>query len=275
MKSHRPLWLVILRGFGFWLMIAIATALVVVGYFYSATWMDYNSPLFLFGTLMLLVGVGVLGGGLRYAIVKMMRERSRSSAIMVFLIMRVLFVLLCPYLFRKWTVGLKSEGKVVAIAKRPFLWGDNEFPVYVGRSRIFSLWGDMFDGPWFIYPFADGQRFLCIDDNDTSVLVFVVDLKNSTTNAAGSFGWPPDEYARNYMAETAPKIVIGSKGSVRLPSYEEVQEAAKYVEKLTAAQLEGVSFPAFDLGLYRSYIPKKVLLKELDVNRHSLWPLAD
>src|SRR5215472_780427 len=97
----------------------------------------------------------------------------------------VLFALimsLMPVAGRKSIVPLMSQGKTVAIAKRPsaLAWNDNECGVYVGRTNAFSLWGDFFDFPLFIYPFADGERFLCIYDFDTSVLVFVVDFAPSS-----------------------------------------------------------------------------------------------
>jgi hypothetical protein len=221
---------------------------------------------------MLVLGVGVLAGALIYAVSKRIRSPTKAATITVALIVCLMSILLCPYVFRKRTVPLMSDGRTIAFAKRPFLWGDNEYPIYAGSVRIFSLWGDMFDSPWFIYPFADGQRFLCVDDDDTSVLVFVVDCKGSSSNALGTSGWPPDEYTRTYLAGRAPKIVIGSKGSVRLPSYDEVREAADYVGRLSPAQLNRVSFPTLDLGFYRFYISKEVLLKELDANRNSVWP---
>ena len=165
-----------------------------------------------------------------------------------------------------------SGGKEVAVAKCPIVWGDVDFGVYVGNSRVFGLWGDAFDGPWFIYPFADGERFLCIDDDDTSVLVFVVDCRAGATNAEGRAGWPPDGYARDNMARRAPQVVTNPHGVVRLPTLDEVMEASDYVSKLTPAELKRVSFPTLDLGVYRFYVHKSVLLKELDPNRTSLWP---
>ena len=87
----------------------------------------------------------------------------------------VLLVLSLPALFRKRAVPIVANGKVVALGKRPFVmpWRDNEFSVYAKDSKVFSLWGDLFDFPLFIHAFADGKRFLCIDDDDTAVLVFV------------------------------------------------------------------------------------------------------
>src|SRR6266852_4894705 len=105
----------------------------------------------------------------------------------------VLIVLILPVLGRKYTVPLMSNGKTVASAKRPTAlpWKDNEFSVYVGKSKMFSLWGDVFDFPLFMYPFADAQRFLCIYDYDTAVLVFVVDFSRLPASATGPPNWPP------------------------------------------------------------------------------------
>lgn len=186
----------------------------------------------------------------------------------------IVIILSLPALLRKRSVALVSDGRVVAVAKRPFVmpWRENEFDVYVGKSRVFGLWGDFFDFPLFIYPFADGKRFLCIDDDDTSDLVFIVDLRGPTTNVSGSFGWPPDNYTRNYMARRATKVVMETKGSVRLPSFAEVQEASSNLVGLPARQFKAASFPSADFGVYRFYCPKGALLSDLDTNRRSVWP---
>src|SRR5690242_17357709 len=122
----------------------------------------------------------------------------------------MLLVLLIPVLGRKYSVPLVSNGKVVATAKRPCAlpWKDNEFSVYVGKSKLFSLWGDVFDFPLFIYPFSDGQRFLCIDDDDTAVLVFVVDFGLSRASSTNTPQWPPDDYTRGYLAQRATNVVM-------------------------------------------------------------------
>src|ERR1035437_2805012 len=185
----------------------------------------------------------------------------------------VLLVLSLPALLRKRTVPIEANGKVVALGKRPFVmpWSDNEFGVYANNSKVFSLWGDVFDFPLFIHAFADGKRFLCIDDDDTAVLVFVVDLGAAVTNTAISFGWPPDEYTRTHLAQRATNIIIETKGQVRLPSYSEVQEASSHLAKLTPRQLKAASYPCADFGVYRFYWPKEALLSALDTNRHSVW----
>ena len=272
MRSPRQFWLVTLLGIGFWLMILAAMVLVFVGYVFCAASFLYSARFFFYGALMLLAGIGLLAGALRHAIVKAKREHSHSARTTSILLGSVVVLLLFPFLFRRRTVPLISNGKVVAIAKRPLLWGDVEYPVYAGNSRLFSLWGDAFDIPWLIYPFADGQRFLCVYDYDISVPVFIVEFGNSATNAVKTAGWPPDYYTRNSLAEAATNIVTTSTGTVRLPTYDELQEVSAHLEKMTPSELKVASFPSFDLGLYRFYVPKDILLKELDVNRRSAWP---
>ena len=186
----------------------------------------------------------------------------------------VLLVLSLPVLLRKRKVPIVANGNVVAVGNRPFVmpWSDNEFSVYSKGSKIFSLWGAVFNFPLFVHAFSDGKRFLCIDDDDTSVLVFVVDLAAAVTNPATSFGWPPDEYTRTYLAQRATNIIIETKGQVRLPSYSEVQEASSTLASLTSRQLKAASYPCADFGVYRLYWPKEALLNALDTNRHSVWP---
>jgi hypothetical protein len=183
-------------------------------------------------------------------------------------------LLLSPILFRKFTVLLTSDGKVTAVAKRPFVfpWNDNEFSVYQGSSKIFSLWGDVWDDPLFIHPFADEKRFLCIYDDDTSVLVFVLDLNTSLISSGKRPTWPSDDFLRSYMATRMSKVVMETHGVVRLPTYSELKEAAQELKSLTQSQLEAISFPQADFGVYRIYWSKKVLLSELEPGRRSAWP---
>jgi hypothetical protein len=189
----------------------------------------------------------------------------------IVIILSVLLVLALPVLFRKRTVPLAS-GKGVAVAKHPFVmpWRESKIRVYAGGSNVFSLWGGMFEFPLFIHAFNDGERFLCIYDDDIAVLVFVVDL--SAGNAADSSGWPPDECTRTYLAQRATNIMIETKGSVRLPSYREVQETSVSMASLTPGQLRAASFPCADFGVYRFYWSKESLLNAVYTNRHSVWP---
>jgi hypothetical protein len=184
------------------------------------------------------------------------------------------FLALSPVLFRKRTVALVSNGRIVAVATRPLPtpWTDNEFGVYAGGAKVFNLWGDFFDVPLLIYPYADGKRFLCIDDDDTAVLVFIVDLNATNTIALASDNWPKDDYAREHLASRATNVVMATKGIVRLPNYAELREVSGCLMSLTPSQLQTVSFPFNDLGLCRFYCTKDDLLKELNTNRTSVWP---
>jgi hypothetical protein len=187
----------------------------------------------------------------------------------------VVLILSAPFLLRRNTIPLLSKDRVVAIAKRPSVlaWGSNEVDVRVGSSRIFSLLGDTWTFPLFVYPFPDAQRFLCVYDDDTSVPVFVVDLGARATGNAHSLAWPPNDYTRTYLAQRATNIVVGTKGTVRLPSCEEVQEASTALASLTPRQLRTASFPCADFGVYRFYWPKEALLNALHTNRQAAWPL--
>jgi hypothetical protein len=193
------------------------------------------------------------------------------------IVVLLLIFLALPIVFRKHTVPLLSNGKMVAIATRPFVmpWNDNEFTVYTDKTKLFGLWGDAFDGPVFIYPFNDNKRYLCVDDDDTCVLVFVVDFSFPSTNTARSFGWPLDVYTQNYMAGRSTNVVMDTKGYVRLPNYAEVQEVSDYLIGLSQKQFKTMLFPSLDLGMYRFYWSKAVLLSVLAANRTGAWPSAE
>jgi hypothetical protein len=188
----------------------------------------------------------------------------------------ILLFILSPILFRKYRVPLISNGKVVAVATRPlvFPWNDNKFYVYVGNDKAFSVWADFFDFPMFIYPFADGKRFLCDYDDDVDILVFVVDFNASATNVSNSSMWPSDDRLRAHLAQRATNVVIETQGVVRLPNYAELQEVSSYLASLTPRQFKTRSLPLGDLGLYRFYATKENLLADLDTNRDSFWPMA-
>lgn len=170
-------------------------------------------------------------------------------------------------LLQKPYVSLMVNGKVVATAKRPFIQPirDGATDVYVGKEKIFSLWQDFFDFPCFIYPFADGKRFLCDYDDDTSLLDFVVDFSASATNEPSSFSWPPDNYARTYMASRITNVVFETKGIVRLPTYAELHEVSGYLTGTNQAQIKAGYF---------FFGSKESLLLDLATNRQSVWPLA-
>lgn len=159
----------------------------------------------------------------------------------------------------KPSVPLIANGKTVAVAKGSFFvpWKDGELDVYSGNTNLFSVWEDFFDYPVFIYPFADGKRFLCIDDDDTSVLVFVVDLNPSATN-----------YLRTYMAGRMTNVVMNTKGVVRWPTYSELKETSGYLADPAPGQPRNAYFGVY----YDSRWPSQRLLSELDTNRVSFCP---
>ncbi|PWU15200.1 MAG: hypothetical protein C5B50_15780 [Verrucomicrobia bacterium] len=187
----------------------------------------------------------------------------------------VLFLLFAPIVGRKCNVPLVSNGKTIAVAKRPLspVWSEKEYPVFSGGTKLFSLWGKLLEGtPLFIYPFPDEKRFLCVDDDDTCVLVFVVDCRATAPRPPSGKEWPSDDYLRDYMKRRSTNVVMDPKGIVRLPSYDEVEEAGKRVAGMTSKELRTGCFPTLDLGVYRYYLPRELLLKNLATNRISPWP---
>ena len=189
------------------------------------------------------------------------------------IISSLVLILLSPVLFRKRTVSLTLNGKMVAVAKRSMIlaWEDGSVDVYVGKEKIFSLWTSMFTSPLFFYPFADGQRFLCDYNDDTAILVFVVDFGASGANVALS-QWPADDFARKEMASRATNVVMETKGFVRLPTYAELQEVSTYLAGATSQQIKNDSFPYCDLGILWSYAEKSFLLADVTTNRQVSWP---
>ena len=189
-------------------------------------------------------------------------KRPIITCILVIAVFGLVFWLL----FGGHSVKLRANGRVVATVKlpAPLRWGDEEYPVYAGETKLFSIWGDFFDCPLCLYAFADGKRFLCVDDDDTSMLVFVVDLRSGSTNLPRSSDWPPNSgsmgsYVRDYMEHRAPQVMIEGSNYVRLPNMEEVQEAASNVDQMSRLTL----FPLGD---------KKWILNNLATNRASVWP---
>jgi hypothetical protein len=89
------------------------------------------------------------------------------------------------------------------------------------------MWAGFFEFPVFLYSFSDGQRSLCVYDDDTDVLVFVIDY-----------------------------------GAPRLPSQGEVQEVSDRVQKWTGRQFKAACFPNYGFGFSREWV-----LMALDRNR--------
>lgn len=185
----------------------------------------------------------------------------------------ILVILLSPILFEKRTVPIISNGNIVAVAKQPFSlpWNDYKVEVFVGKSKAFSLWADFFDSPRFIYPFADGQRYLCDYSADTADLIFIVDFGSSRTNVMNTDKWPSDDWTRTSFAKWITNVCCDTKGVVRLPNYSELQEASSNLVSLTSWQRKTTSFPCRDLGFLRFYQSKEDLIYGLRTNRELAW----
>jgi hypothetical protein len=200
-------------------------------------------------------------------------------------------IILCPILFvlgvilfQKPSLSLIVNGKVVAVVRQPFFrpnWSYGSADVYAGGKKIFSLPENYLldGGPIFIYPFADGKRFLCDYDDDTSLLDFVVDFRDSATNEPRSSGWPPNDnsmgdriglgnYVRTYMASRITNVVFDTQGIIRLPTYAELQEVSSYLTNTTPSPIKAVYFQLITSGT------KKGLLLDLATDRQSVWPMA-
>ena len=193
----------------------------------------------------------------------------------VFLSAVLVLVLLGIALFGPRTVLLRSGGSVVATATEPAgpPWSGRVITLKVGGSNVFGVWKDFFDSPVFVYSFPDARRFLCVYDDDTSVLTFVIDCAGSGPNPANQPQWPPDDYTRQVLEQRATNVVINSKGVVRLPTYSEVQEVSTKVKAWTPRQFKAASFPVVDLGFcqFRTF-DKDFVLRAIDRNRQSVWP---
>jgi hypothetical protein len=179
----------------------------------------------------------------------------------------LVLILTTPIVCRKYRVPLVSNGKVIAIASRP-LWYDET--ISSGKTNLFSLSSDLFELPLFIYPFADGKRFLTIYDDDIAILVFVVDFDRAAGRTNQPM-WPKSDWSK-YLADQATKVVIRTEGLVRLPDFAELQEVSSNLAGLTPGQYRAAAFPCWDLGILRSYWPKERLLDDLATNRASVWP---
>jgi hypothetical protein len=173
------------------------------------------------------------------------------------------------------TVFLASSGGSVVKARDPagLPWDDRVVTFSVGRSNVFAVWKDFWDCPLFVYSFADARRFLCIYDDDTALLTFVVDCEPRGTNAINLRPWPPDDYTREHLERRATNVVVNCNGVVRLPTYAEVQEVSSKVKAWTPQQLRAATFPGLDFGFcqFRSS-DKEFVLRLLDPNRNSVWP---
>jgi hypothetical protein len=202
----------------------------------------------------------------------MKQEGLKIAAVILAIVLGLIFCLVGLVLFQRPSLPMVVDGKTVAVVRRsvfrPF-WYEGVNDVYVGENRIFSLPDNWIDGsPIFIYPFADGKRFLCDQDDDTAMLDFIVELDSSSTNGTGSPPWPADAYVREHLLSQATNVVFNPKGIVRLPTYAELREVSDHLAGTTSVQTKPAYFFLGGLGA------KDHLLLDLATNRQSLWPLA-
>ncbi len=175
---------------------------------------------------------------------KLSRKRLIIATTMV-----CLLVPLGALFFRRTSFPLVSGGKTIATARKPFV-PLADMVVYAGEKKVFSLWDGMIEQPLMIHVLDAGQCFLCVFDYDTQDLVFVVDTSGSWTNTARSLSW-------------APFLVRDTKALVRLPSESELQMTIGWFKSLDENGFKTAAFPFRDLGFYRNYADKEVILADL------------
>ena len=198
------------------------------------------------------------------------RKRRILFALLVFLLLVALFATVA---FGKRTRRLVSGSRsVIAVTPAGLPWKDRVITIQAEGTNVFGIWDGLFELPMFLYSFPGGDRFLCVYDDDTAVLVFVVDCGFPKTNAPGQALWPPDSYTRDCLAGMMTNVVVQSAGMVRLPTYDEVSEVSSAVRTWTPKQFRSASFPAHNLGVYKHYFPRDFVLNALDTNRQSCWP---
>ena len=185
----------------------------------------------------------------------------------------IVAILLLPFLFRKNKALLGVQGGKKIVATRSIVpnFGDGAVSVYVGEKKVFSLWEDFCDGPEFIYPFADGRRFFCDFNYDTSILNFVVDLDLSHTNLMTD--WPKKNELKSYLARGATKVMLNSNVLARMPTDEELQEVRDHLLRTSENEIKTALIPHCDLGFWRSYVDRNSLLSALASNRDDYSPM--
>ncbi len=237
------------------------------------------------GTILLLIGMatsfGVAffgGAGMFFTLERARAEEAKGAPHSPHYRQRIRFlwlsagVLLAPFILRQWHMRLASPAPTDVYVTRPIVFDEGQYSIRRDGTNVFSLWRDMFDGPEFIYMFADGQRFLCMYDHDTAYLVFVADLNPIRTNTATAAGWPHSGVDGQYIAQAAARVTTITNGITRLPTWPEVKEVADYLNRLPTGQFNAQSLDKCDLGLFQVHtLPKQFLLQELSTNHHSLW----
>jgi hypothetical protein len=184
----------------------------------------------------------------------------------------VAVILLLPIALRKNAALLavqRGEKIVVARSIIPSVT-HGAVDVYVGKQKVFTLWESLFHQPTFFYAFADGRRFFCDYDADTAVLDFVVDLDANTNVTAN---WPANAEVRERLKYRALLNVVQTKGIVRMPSDDELEEVRGYLRRTPISEIRAASLPYCDIGVWRSYADRDDLLLDLATNRQNYWPM--
>ena len=185
----------------------------------------------------------------------------------------IVLIFLLPIAMRKNSAFLGSVAGEKAFASCSVvpIIDDGEVNVYLGDQKIFGLWQDLFDSPLYIYPFTDAQRYLCVYNWDTAILVFVVDLDSSHTNLA--VNWPAKGKLRDDLENAATKVMLNSNVLARMPTDDELQEVRDHLSRASKVEIKAASLPYCDLGVCRSYEDRATLLLDLATNRQNYWPM--
>lgn len=172
---------------------------------------------------------------------------------------------------QKPAISLAAGGKRIAVARSALIGpilGKSSVDVYASNAKIFSLWEDFCDFPIFIYPFADGKRFLCDYDDDVAMLDFVVDFNPPKITDPSLPEWPTNLELRENLERMATNIVFDTKATVRLPTYAELAEVRRYLEDPTSTPTPVKA--AYLRVLY--FGVNEGLLSDLASDRSSVWP---
>src|ERR1700733_2283325 len=82
----------------------------------------------------------------------------------IIIMLSILFLLVALGVIQKPFATLMVNGRTIATVHRSLLGpllGDSSTDIYSEKEKVFSLHQDFWDCPEFIYPLADGKRFLC------------------------------------------------------------------------------------------------------------------
>src|SRR5262245_42209376 len=98
----------------------------------------------------------------------------RTRSVLISVCALVLFLALLGAVL----VGSRTKrlvtGKRSVVASRPsgLPWKDRVVTIRREGTNMFGIWETLFERPLFFYSFPDGQKFLCVYNDDITVLVF-------------------------------------------------------------------------------------------------------